>query len=439
MFNGETGMRRLIAPLLLASLVGAAPAPDENAKLVALYRDLHAHPELGFQEVATSARLVKEIAGLGYEVTTGVGKTGIVAVMKNGLGPVLLIRTDMDALPVAEETGLAYASRATGLGADGKPVPTMHACGHDIHMSSWVGLARRLAATRDKWSGTVMLIGQPAEEGVGGAKAMLADNLYTRFPKPNFALALHDSASLPAGQVGITDGYALANVDSVDILVRGIGSHGSEPQNGIDPIVIGARIVGTLQTLVSRENDPRQPAVVTVGSFHAGTKRNIISNEAKLELTIRSYDPVVRQRLVASIRRVAKAEAEAAGVPDDLLPVVTQEEGSESTFNTPAGTKRITTALDAALGRDRVIRVLPSMAAEDFGAFARGYAGVESVMFWVGAQPQAKWDAANGDPRKLPGLHSSKFAPDPGPTIATAVDAMQAAAMSVIGKGANPS
>lgn len=427
-------MRRLIVPMLLAGLTAAAPVSDETARLVALYKDLHARPELAFQEVVSSARLAKEIEGLGYEITTGVGKTGIVAVMKNGPGPVLLIRADMDGLPVSEETGLPYASKATGLGLDGKPTPTMHACGHDIHMSAWVGLARRLAATRSAWSGTVVMIGQPAEESVGGASAMLADGLYSRFPKPNFALAFHDSASLPAGQVGITDGYALANVDSVNIEVRGIGSHGSEPQNGIDPIVIAARIVGTLQTLVSRENDPRQPAVVTVGSFHSGTRRNIISNEAKLELTIRSYDADVRKRLVASIKRVAKAEAEAAGVPADLLPVITILEGSESTFNTPAGTRQVTKALDAAFGSDRVKRVPPSMAAEDFGAFSRGYPGIESVMFWVGAQPQSIWDAAGGDPRKLPGLHSSKFAPDPGPTIATAVDAMQAAAMSVVGK-----
>lgn len=429
-------MRRLIAPLLLAGLIGATPAPvsDETAKLVELYKDLHARPELGFQETVTAARLAKEIAGLGYEITTGVGKTGIVAVMKNGPGPVLLIRADMDGLPVSEETGLPYASKATGIGSDGKATLTMHACGHDIHMSAWVGLARRLAATRSEWAGTVVMIGQPAEEGVGGARAMLDDGLYNRFPKPNFALAFHDSASLPAGQVGITDGYALANVDSVDILVRGIGSHGSEPQNGIDPIVIAARIVGTLQTLVSRENDPRQPAVVTVGSFHGGTKRNIISNEAKLELTIRSYDPEVRKRLVASIRRVAKAEAEAAGIAPDLLPVVTMGDGGESTFNTPAGTRTVTAALEAALGKDRVIRVGPSMAAEDFGAFSRGFPGIESVMFWVGAQPQSDWDAAGGDPRKLPGLHSSKFAPDPVPTIATAVNAMQAAAMSVVGR-----
>ena len=427
-------MRRLIVPMVLAGLTGAAPASDETAQLVALYKDLHAKPELAFQELATSARLAQEIAGLGFDITTGVGKTGIVAVMKNGAGPVLLIRADMDGLPVSEETGLPYASTATGIGPDGKPTPTMHACGHDIHMSAWVGLARRLAATRSGWRGTIVMIGQPAEESVGGAAAMLADGLYSRFPKPNFALAFHDSASLPAGTVGITDGYTLANVDSVDVRVRGIGSHGSEPQNGIDPIVIAARIVGTLQTLVSRENDPRQPAVVTVGSFHAGTRRNIISNEAKLELTVRSYDPDVRKRLIAGIRRVAKAEAEAAGVPADLLPVVTLGDASESTFNTPDGTKRVTAALDAKLGRDRVIRTPASMAAEDFGAFSLGYSGIESVIFWVGAQPKSLWDAAGGDPRKVPGLHSSKFAPDPGPTIATAVDAMQAAAMSVVGR-----
>lgn len=431
-------MMRIVAPLLIAGLIGAAPAPDEAARLLTLYKDLHQRPELSFQETATAARLVKEISGLGYTVTQGVGKTGIVAVLQNGPGPVLLIRTDIDALPVPEETGLPYASKVVATGPDGKTVSVMHACGHDIHMTGWVGLARRLAATKDAWSGTVVMIAQPAEEVVGGAQAMLDDGLYSRFPKPTHALAFHDSASLPAGQVGITDGYALANVDSVDITVRGVGSHGSEPQNGVDPIVIAARIVGTLQTLVSRENDPRQPAVVTVGSFHAGAKHNIISDEAKLQLTVRSYDPGVRQRLRDGIARVAKAEAEAAGLSGDLLPVVKFSQPSFATFNTPKMTATVATALESALGKDRVIRVPASMAAEDFGAFSRGFPGVESTIFWVGAQPQAKWDAAKGDPRKLPGLHSSKFAPDPGPTIATAVEAMQAAAMSVIGKGATP-
>ncbi len=420
----------LLAALAVGTIARAAPPTD----LLALYTDLHAHPELGFAETRSAAILAAEARAAGFTVTTGVGKTGVVAMMVNGPGPVLLIRADMDALPVLEATALPYASRAISPLPDGTSTPVMHACGHDIHMTAWVGLARAMAANRAKWRGTLLMIGQPAEEVVGGAKAMLDDGLYSRFPKPGFALAFHDSASLPAGQVGITDGYALANVDSVDIVVHGIGSHGSEPQNGIDPVVIGARIVSTLQTLVSRENDPRQPAVVTVGAFHAGSKHNIISDEAKLLITVRSYDPAVRARLLAGIRRVAKAEAEAAGVPEALLPTVSFSQGSAATFNTPAGTKLIAAALDRQFGAARVVRVPASMAAEDFGAFSRGYPGIESVIFWVGAQPQAVWEAAKGDPRRLPGLHSARFAPDPAPTIATAVEAMTAAALAVVGK-----
>lgn len=415
-------MRWIALSLLVSVAVPAFAAPGGD--LVALYTDLHAHPELGFAETRSAAILAAEARAAGFTVTERVGKTGVVAMLVNGPGPVLLIRADMDGLPVVEATGLAYASTVPG---------AMHACGHDIHMAAWVGVARAMAANRARWSGTLMMIAQPAEEIVAGAQAMLDDGLYKRFATPTHALALHDSASLPAGQVGITEGYALANVDSIDLTVRGVGSHGSEPQNGIDPIVIAARIVGTLQTLVSRENDPRQPAVITVGSFHAGSKHNIIGDEAKLQLTVRSYDPKVRERLVAGIRRVAKAEAEAAGVPADLLPIVTQSQPSASTFNTPRLTATVTAALDRALGADRVVRIQPSMAAEDFGAFSRGRA-IESTIFWVGAQPRTKWDAAGGDIRKLPGLHSAKFAPDPAPTIRTAVEAMTAAALAVVGE-----
>lgn len=415
-------MRGIALSLLLFASSPALAAPGGD--LVALYTDLHAHPELAFAETRSAAILAAEARAAGFSVTEKVGKTGIVAMLVNGPGPVLLIRTDMDALPVPEATGLAYASTIPN---------TMHACGHDIHMAGWVGTARWMAANRAKWSGTLMMVAQPAEEIVGGAKAMLDDGLYAKFARPTHALAFHDSAALPAGQVGITEGYALANVDSIDLTVRGIGSHGSEPQNGIDPIVIAARIVGTLQTLVSRENDPRQPAVITVGAFHAGSKHNIIGDEAKLLITVRSYDPKVRARLLAGIRRVAKAEAEAAGVPETLLPIVTTSQPSASTFNTPRLTATVTAALETALGRDRVVRVAASMAAEDFGAFSRDL-GVESTIFWVGAQPKAVWDAAGGDIRKLPGLHSAKFAPDPAPTIRTAVEAMTAAALSVVGK-----
>lgn len=415
-------MRGIALSLLFAVAGPAVAAPGGD--LVALYTDLHAHPELAFAETRSAAIMAAEARAAGFVVTEKVGRTGVVAMLVNGPGPVLLIRADMDALPVPEATGLTYASKAPG---------TMHACGHDIHMAGWVGTARWMAANRAKWSGTLMMIAQPAEEIVAGAKAMIDDGLYAKFAKPTHALAFHDSASLPAGQVGITDGYALANVDSIDLTVRGIGSHGSEPQNGIDPIVIAARIVGTLQTLVSRENDPRQPAVITVGSFQAGSKHNIIGDEAKLLITVRSYDPKVRERLVVGIRRVAKAEAEAAGVPPELLPIVTQGQPSASTFNTPALTAKVTTAIETALGKARVVRIAASMAAEDFGAFSRGQ-DIESTIFWVGAQPRATWDAAGGDIRKLPGLHSAKFAPDPAPTIRTAVEAMTAAALAVVGK-----
>ncbi len=409
-----------LAMLAVASGAGAAPAD-----LVTIYHDLHAHPELAFKETRSAGILASEAKAAGFTVTTGVGGTGVVAVMVNGPGPVLLIRTDMDGLPVPEATGLAYASTIPG---------QMHACGHDVHMTSWIGLARAMAANRAHWSGTLVMIGQPAEEIVGGAKAMLDDGLYTRFPKPTNALAFHDSAALPAGTVAVPDDYILANVDSIDIVVKGIGSHGSEPQLGIDPIVIGARIVDTLQTLISREKDPRQPGVITVGTFHAGTKRNIISDEARLGITVRTYDQATRERLLLGIGRVAVAEARAAGLTDDLLPVVTKTESSDATFNTPLQTPKVRAAMVAALGADRVRALPPSMAAEDFGQFSKGFAGVESTMFWVGAQPPALYAAAAGDPRKLPGLHSARFAPDAPLAIDTAVKAMTAAALSVLAR-----
>ncbi len=402
--------------------------------LVALYKDLHAHPELAFQEHRTAGLLAAQARNAGFDVTEGVGGTGIVAVLKNGPGPVLLIRTDMDALPVKEATGLAYASIVNTRLSSGDETYVMHACGHDIHMTAWVGLARALAARRSEWRGTLVMVGQPAEEIVSGASAMIKDGLYTRFPKPDHALAFHDSASLPAGEVAVPTGYVLANVDSVDIEVKGIGSHGSEPQNGVDPIVVASRIVTTLQTIVSREVDPQQAAVVTVGVFQGGTRRNIIPDHALLQLTVRTYDQPVREHVLAAIARVARAEAQAAGTPDALLPVISFHESSDATFNTPGQTPRVHAAIVAALGADRVKSLKPSMAAEDFGQFAKAVPGAESTMFWVGAQPRAVWDAAGGDPRKMPGLHSAHFAPDPEPTIATAIAAMTAASLALLGK-----
>lgn len=435
-------MKRAIvaAALLLAAQPSSADAIADDVaadlpSLLTLYKELHAKPELAFQEVESARRVAEEARRLGFEVTTGVGKTGVVAVLRNGAGPVLMIRADMDGLPVREETGLPYASRATGKAADGSDVPTMHACGHDVHMTAWVGTARRLVALRNQWSGTLVMIAQPAEERGLGALAMLEDGLYTRFPRPTHALALHDSPALPAGMVSWTPGYALANVDSIDLTVRGVGGHGAYPHLTKDPIVLAARIVGALQTLVSRETDPLQSAVVTVGSVRAGTTYNVIPDEAKLQITVRSFEPETRERLLAGIRRIAEGEAEAAGMPADRMPVMqVQQNYTPSTFNTEVLTRTVADALTARFGRDRAVQQPKVMGGEDFSRYWLADKSIESTIFWVGATGRAAWTAAGGDVRRLPGLHSAKFAPDPEPTIRTAVEAMTTAALAVVGR-----
>jgi hippurate hydrolase len=372
---------------------------------------------------------------LGFEVTEKVGQTGVVAVMKNGPGPVLLIRADMDALPVREQTGLPFASKAMGKLPDGTETPVMHACGHDTHITTWLATARRLAAMKDQWSGTLVMILQPGEERVIGAKAMLDDGLFTRFPKPDYLLAFHDAATLPAGVIGMTNGYMLANVDTVNISVKGVGGHGAYPQNTKDPIVLASRIVTSLQTLVSRENDPQQPAVLTVGSFHSGTKSNIISDEAKLALTVRSYTPETRKLLLDGIRRVVRGEAIAAGMPEDRMPSVEIEQPSaDATFNTAELNGRLKQVFTAHFGADRVVDAKPVMASEDFSRFWLADKSKQSVMFWVGGVPQDKWDAVKGDTLKLPALHSPFWAPDAEKVIATATEAMTVAALDVLKK-----
>jgi amidohydrolase len=403
--------------------------------LMTLYRDLHANPELSMQEVRTPAKLAPEMRKLGFEVTEHVGKTGVVAVMKNGPGPVLLLRADMDALPVTEQTGLPFASKLRGMSRSGIETGIMHACGHDTHITSWLGTARRLAAMKAQWSGTLVMVLQPGEETVEGAKAMLDDGLYTRFPKPDYLLAFHDAAALPAGQIGITPGYALASVDSVNITVHGVGGHGAYPQTTKDPIVLAARIVGALQTLVSRENNPFEPAVVTVGSFHSGTKNNIISDEAKLQLTVRSYPPEVQQKLIAGIRRIARGETIAAGLPEDKMPEVTISEAAPSTFNTAPFSSRLHALFSDHFGAARVVETKPIMASEDFSQFWRADESKQAVIFWVGGTPKAKWDAAGGDESKLPSLHSPFWAPEADTVISTAVEALTVAALDVLKKG----
>lgn len=436
-------MKTAIALGLAATMLStAAPAVAQGVQadmpqLMALYRDLHANPELSNQEFRTASKLAAEARKLGFQVTEKVGGTGVVAVMKNGPGPVLMLRADMDALPVKEQTGLPFASKAMGKLPDGTQTPVMHACGHDTHMTAWLGAARRMVAMKDQWSGTLVMILQPAEEIGVGAKAMLDDGLYTRFPKPSHVLAFHDAAALPAGVIGVSPGYALANVDSVDILIKGVGGHGAYPHTTKDPIVLGSRIVGALQTLVSRENDPQDPAVVTVGSFQAGTKHNIIPDEAKLQLTVRSYKPEVRKRLLDGIRRVARGEAIAAGMPDDRMPTVTIREGeyTPATFNTEKLSLRALELFGQRFGAQRTVKTPPVMGGEDFGRYWLADKSVESLIFWVGGTPRAKWEAAGGDSQKLPSIHSPFWAPDAEAVISTATEAMTLAALDVLKKG----
>ncbi|HET7575651.1 MAG TPA: amidohydrolase [Sphingomicrobium sp.] len=427
------------AAMTLATPAAAASLPDsiqaDMPMLMNLYRDLHAHPELSMMEVRTPALLAGKMRELGFDVTEHVGKTGVVAVMKNGSGPVLLIRADMDALPVREQTGLPFASKVRAKSLAGVETDVMHACGHDTHITTWLATARRLSSMKDQWSGTIVMILQPGEELVMGAKAMLDDGLFTRFPKPDYLLAFHDSASLPAGVIGVTPGYALANVDTVNIDVKGVGGHGAYPQNTKDPIVLGSQIVLALQTLVSRENDPLEPAVVTVGSFHSGTKSNIISDEAKLALTVRSYTPETRKLLLDGIRRIARGEAIAAGLPEDKMPVVEIEQPSaDATFNTPLLSDRLLKLFGAHFGSDRVEQTKSIMAAEDFGRFWLADKSKQSVIFWVGGVPKAKWDAVKGDTLKLPALHSPLWAPDAEAVISTATEAMTVAVLDILKK-----
>jgi hippurate hydrolase len=426
---------RLAAAAAALALLSHASAQDEDAYLLDLYKHFHANPELSFEETATAKRLAEEMRAAGFEVTEGVGRTGIVGVMENGEGPTLYLRADMDGLPVEEQTGLPYASRATGKDRNGDTFPTMHACGHDVHMTSLIGAARALAASKDEWSGKLVLVGQPAEEIGLGALAMIEDGLYERFGVPDMAIALHDAASLPAGMVAYTPGWALANVDSVDIVVHGVGGHGAYPQATVDPIVVGSRIVGALQTLVSRELSPLDRAVVTVGAFNAGTKHNIIPDSAHLQLTVRSFDDETRTKLLTGIERIARAQAVSAGLPEDKMPEVTVEEPyTPSTYNDPELTVAVAGAVARALGEDRVIEVPPVMGGEDFSQYGRTEEDVPSVIFWVGAVNPEVYAASLGegaDP--LPSLHSPLFAPDPEPTLRTGVEAMTAAAMSVLG------
>jgi amidohydrolase len=413
------------------------------AGLVGYYQALHAAPELSRMEEKTSAQLAGELRAAGYDVTEHVGKYvvsgfkgyGVVGVLRNGRGPTLLIRADMDALPVEERTGLAYASTRHVRRDSGEEIPVMHACGHDIHVTSLVGVARVMAKLRDRWSGTLVLVGQPAEETIDGALAMLRDGLYERAPKPDIALALHDSPLLPAGAIGLTPGLALATSTQMDVLVRGVGGHGSRPEAAKDPVVLAANIVMQLQTIVSRETSPFDQAVVTVGTIHGGIKRNIIPDEVKLELNLRAYKEEVRQHLIEAVARISRAAALGAGVPEDRLPIVTviDAEFAPALNNDAALIARLRPVFERALGAGNVQDVPPVMASEDFGRF--GLEGkIPVMMFSVGAsKPEALAEARRtGIP--VPSLHSSRFAPVAEPTLRTGILAMTAAALELLGR-----
>jgi hippurate hydrolase len=399
--------------------VGAAQVNAIYPDIEKLYIDLHRNPELAFHEQRTAATLAARIKTRGYEVTTGVGGTGIVAILKNGPGPTVMLRTELDALPIEEKTGLPFASTATTKNDAGETVPVSHMCGHDLHMSAWVGTAELMAQNRDHWHGTLMLVGQPAEEILSGASAMIRDGLFTRFPKPDFALGMHDDASLPAGVIGFHPGFFRAATSNLDITVFGKGGHGAYPQNTIDPVVLAARIVLVLQTIVSRENNPVDPAVITVGSIRGGSAWNIIPDQVKLQLTIRSFDPNVQKRLLSAIEREANGEAQAANAPKP--PLIESKSSTESEYNDPELTQRAVAAARAALGADKVVEMPALMGSEDFSQF--GLAGVHAVLLHVGAVDPAKLEESHKTGVPLPGVHSPLWAPVREPTIKAAITA----------------
>jgi hippurate hydrolase len=415
----------MAAPAFAQNDLRADIAADYKANLAPLFDYFHRNPELSHREFKTAERLAKEIRALGYDVTEKVGGTGVVAVMRNGEGPTVMIRADMDGLPVKEDSGLAYASTVTQEDIDGVVKPVMHACGHDTHITSLVGTARMLAARKDQWQGTLVLIGQPAEERISGARDMLADGLYKRFPKPDYALAFHVAADRPSGKIEVPLGAAYASADSVDIIVHGVGAHGASPNKGIDPVLVAAQIVVSLQSVVSRSIDPLQPGVITVGAIHGGTKHNIIGDRVEMQLTVRSLDPKVREQLLDGIDRVAKGVAASMGVPEKLMPEVirSKTESTPPTVNDAATAAIVKEALIAKMGADALVDMPPEgMGAEDFAYFVTPELGVKGVYFAVGGTPAKDVETA-------PSHHSPFFKVEPEPSIKAATEAMVIAAM----------
>ena len=417
-------------------------ATSELPSLLAIYKDIHAHPELSCHEEKTATLMAKELRATGCEVTENFGKYedpklkcyGVIGIMKNGDGPLVLVRTDMDALPVEEDTGLPYASKVTTKDDNGREVHVAHACGHDAHMAAFIGTARVLQRLKAQWSGTVMFVAQPAEEAIGGARALLKGGLYNRFGKPAFALGFHDKADLQTGHIGVTPGYTYANVDSVDVTVRGIGGHGAYPHKTKDPIVLAAEIVNAWQTIASRENNPLDPIVVTVGSIHGGTKHNIIPDEVKMQLTVRTYKSEVRDRVLKAIDEIAKGIASAEGIPPDRAPIVTvlKDQATPATYNNPDLTKRLIAVWKKTLGDGNVDIVDPTMGGEDFSEYSLPDHSIPAVDFHIGAVDPEKMAQFKREGKELPSLHSSKFAPVPEPTIRVGIVGMTSAVLELM-------
>jgi hippurate hydrolase len=437
----------LSVPAFLSGVAFAQDSPVEKAavselpSLLSIYKDIHSHPELSGHEEHTAAIVAKELRAAGCEVTENFGKYdnpklkcyGVIGVMKNGGGPTVLVRTDMDALPVHEETGLPYASTVTTKNDEGRDVSVMHACGHDAHMAAFIGTARVLQRLKQDWTGTVIFVGQPAEEAVGGARALLKGGLYTHFGKPDFALGFHDKADLQTGHIGVTPGYTYANVDSVDVTVRGIGGHGAYPHKTKDPVVLAAEMINTWQTIASRENNPLDPIVVTVGSIHGGTKHNIIPDEVKMQLTVRTYKSEVRDRVLKAIDEIAKGIANAGGVPADLAPIVSvSKDLTPATYNNPDLTKRLVAVWKKVLGDGNVEIVDPTMGGEDFSEYSLPDHSIPAVDFHIGAVEPEKIEQFKKDGKQLPTLHSSKFAPVPEPTIRVGIVGMTSAVLELM-------
>jgi amidohydrolase len=409
--------------------------------LLSTYKMLHAAPELSHHEEKTAAFFAGELRKLGYTVTEHIGKYekpewtgyGVVGILKNGAGPTVLIRTELDALPVDEKTGVPYASKVKTKNDAGVEVSVMHACGHDIHMTSMLGTAKVLAERKGEWHGTLIILGQPAEETIDGARAVLRDGLYSNFPKPDFAIALHDSADIETGKVGYVPGYAMASATGIDIKIRGLGGHGSKPEATKDPIVVAAQVVMALQTIISRENSPLDPAVVTVGSIHGGTRYNIIPDEVNLQLTVRTYKEDVRKRILASIERITKGVAAAAGIPEDRAPIVkvSETEITSATYNDPQLMERLAGTFKTVLGPENVVKTSPVMGSEDFGYLSLEQK-IPSVIFWLGAVDPVKVKESQERGIALPSLHSPLFAPVPEPTLRTGVKAMTAAVLDLM-------